>query len=107
MLSAKFRLVLERSCQYLFLTDLFRGIWVSVISMCREKLTINFPHEKVTISPRMRGEHCLRRYASGEERCARFSPLNFRCIACRLCEAICPAQVINIEAVRLMECLHS
>ena len=107
MLSAKFRLVLERSCQYLFLTDLFRGIWVSVISMCREKLTINFPHEKVTISPRMRGEHCLRRYASGEERCARFGPLNFRCIACRLCEAICPAQVINIEAVRLMECLHS
>ena len=107
MLYAKFRLVLERSCQYLFLTDLFRGIWVSVISMCREKLTINFPHEKVTISPRMRGEHCLRRYASGEERCARFGPLNPRCIACRLCEAICPAQVINIEAVRLMECLHS
>ena len=107
MLSAKFRLVLERSCQYLFLTDLFRGIWVSVISMCREKLTINFPHEKVTISPRMRGEHCLRRYASGEERCARFGPLNSRCIACRLCEAICPAQVINIEAVRLMACLHS
>ena len=99
--------MLERSCQYLFLTDLFRGIWVSVISMCREKLTINFPHEKVTISPRMRGEHCLRRYASGEERCARFGPLNSRCIACRLCEAICPAQVINIEAVRLMECLHS
>ena len=107
MLSAKFRLVLERSCQYLFLTDLFRGSGVSVISMCREKLTINFPHEKVTISPRMRGEHCLRRYASGEERCARFGPLNSRCIACRLCEAICPAQVINIEAVRLMECLHS
>ena len=107
MLSAKSRLVLERSCQYLFLTDLFRGLWVSVISMCREKLTINFPHEKVTISPRMRGEHCLRRYASGEERCARFGPLNSRCIACRLCEAICPAQVINIEAVRLMECLHS
>ena len=107
MLSAKFRLVLERSCQYLFLTDLFRGIWVSVISMCREKLTINFPHAKVTMSPRMRGEHCLRRYASGEERCARFGPLNSRCIACRLCEAICPAQVINIEAVRLMECLHS
>ena len=59
-----------------------------MISMCREKLTVNFPHEKVTISPRMRGEHCLRRYASGEE----------RCIACRLCEAICPAQVINIES---------
>ena len=47
---------------------MFRGIWVSVVSMCREKLTVNFPHEKVTISPRMRGEHCLRRYPSGEER---------------------------------------
>ena len=60
--------VLERSCQYMFLTDMFRGIWVSVVSMAREKLTVNFPHEKVTISPRMRGEHCLRRYPSGEER---------------------------------------
>ena len=80
--------ILERSCQYMFLTDMFRGIWVSVVSMTREKLTVNFPHEKVTISPRMRGEHCLRRYPSGEE----------RCIACRLCEAICPSQVINIEA---------
>ncbi|KNB41798.1 NADH dehydrogenase [Blastocystis sp. subtype 4] len=60
--------ILERSCQYLFLTDLFRGLWVSVVSMCREKLTVNFPHEKATISPRMRGEHCLRRYPSGEER---------------------------------------
>ena len=78
---------------------MFRGLWASVISMCREKLTVNFPHEKVTISPRMRGEHCLRRYASGEERYRVALFLDCRCIACRLCEAICPAQVINIESV--------
>ena len=70
--------------------------------MCREKLTINFPHEKVTISPRMRGEHCLRRYPSGEERYFFLFLFNSRCIACRLCEAICPSQVINIEAVILI-----
>ena len=81
---------------------MFRGIWVSVVSMCREKLTINFPHEKVTISPRMRGEHCLRRYPTGEERYFLLFPFNSRCIACRLCEAICPSQVINIEAVILI-----
>ena len=80
---------------------MFRGLWASVNSMCREKLTVNFPHEKVTISPRMRGEHCLRRYASGEERFSYFYYITGRCIACRLCEAICPAQVINIESVCL------
>lgn len=47
-----------------------------------------YPHEKGPLSPRFRGEHALRRYASGEE----------RCIACKLCEAICPAQAITIEA---------
>jgi formate hydrogenlyase subunit 6/NADH:ubiquinone oxidoreductase subunit I len=48
-----------------------------------EPATINYPFEKGPLSPRFRGEHALRRYASGEE----------RCIACKLCEAICPAQV--------------
>jgi len=52
------------------------------------KVTINYPFEKGPISPRFRGEHALRRYPSGEE----------RCIACKLCEAICPAQAITIEA---------
>jgi NADH-quinone oxidoreductase subunit I len=52
------------------------------------KFTINYPFEKGHISPRFRGEHALRRYANGEE----------RCIACKLCEAICPAQAITIEA---------
>ncbi len=54
----------------------------------RRSLTLNYPFEKSPLSPRFRGEHALRRYANGEE----------RCIACKLCEAICPAQAITIEA---------
>ena len=52
------------------------------------KATINYPYEKGPLSPRFKGEHALRRYPNGEE----------RCIACKLCEAICPAQAITIEA---------
>ena len=52
------------------------------------KVTINYPYQKGPLSVRFRGEHALRRYPSGEE----------RCIACKLCEAICPAQAITIEA---------
>src|SRR3546814_16182622 len=54
----------------------------------RPKVTLNYPDEKGPLSPRFRGEHALRRYPNGEE----------RCIACKLCEAICPAQCIVIEA---------
>ncbi|XP_034147514.1 NADH:ubiquinone oxidoreductase core subunit S8b isoform X2 [Esox lucius] len=54
----------------------------------REPATINYPFEKGPLSPRFRGEHALRRYPNGEE----------RCIACKLCEAVCPAQAITIEA---------
>ena len=54
----------------------------------KPKVTINYPYEKTPISPRFRGEHALRRYPNGEE----------RCIACKLCEAICPALAITIEA---------
>ena len=54
----------------------------------KPKATLNYPHEKNPQSPRYRGEHALRRYPNGEE----------RCIACKLCEAICPAQAITIEA---------
>merc|ERR1712013_808309 len=57
-------------------------------SFFKEPATINYPFEKGPLSPRFRGEHALRRYASGEE----------RCIACKLCEAVCPAQAITIEA---------
>ena len=59
----------------------FRYMW-------KPKATINYPFEKNPISPRFRGEHALRRYPNGEE----------RCIACKLCEAICPALAITIEA---------
>ena len=54
----------------------------------KPKATINYPYEKNPISPRFRGEHALRRYANGEE----------RCIACKLCEAVCPALAITIES---------
>lgn len=68
--------------------ELIRGLYVTLESLFSPKLTLNYPYEKGPISTRFRGEHVLRRYASGEE----------RCIACKLCEAICPAQAISIES---------
>lgn len=64
------------------------GMWRTFSYMFKPKVTINYPYEKGPISARFRGEHALRRYANGEE----------RCIACKLCEAVCPAQAITIEA---------
>ena len=61
----------------------FPGLGMTMSYLFREPATINYPFEKGPLSPRFRGEHALRRYPSGEE----------RCIACKLCEAICPAQV--------------
>ncbi|OXA64453.1 NADH dehydrogenase [ubiquinone] iron-sulfur protein 8, mitochondrial [Folsomia candida] len=72
----------------IFWTELFRGAGVTMAHIFKEPATINYPFEKGPLSPRFRGEHALRRYPSGEE----------RCIACKLCEAICPAQAITIEA---------
>lgn len=69
---------------------MFRGVWMSFEAIAGPKSTINYPFEKGPLSTRFRGEHALRRYPSGEE----------RCIACKLCEAICPAQAITIETVR-------
>ena len=63
-------------------------MWLTLVYFFRPKVTLNYPFEKGPLSPRFRGEHALRRYESGEE----------RCIACKLCEAICPAQAITIEA---------
>ena len=68
--------------------DLFGAIGLSMKYMARPKMTVNYPFERNPQSPRFRGEHVLRRYANGEE----------RCIACKLCEAICPAQAITIES---------
>lgn len=67
----------------MFFTELARGFAVTLAHIFKEPATINYPFEKGPLSPRFRGEHALRRYPSGEE----------RCIACKLCEAICPAQV--------------
>jgi len=72
----------------LTLAELFNGLWLTLKYFFKAKVTINYPYEKGQLSPRFRGEHALRRYPNGEE----------RCIACKLCEAICPAQAITIEA---------
>jgi NADH-quinone oxidoreductase subunit I len=70
------------------LLELGRGLWLTVRRMVTPKITVQYPEEKTPMSPRFRGLHALRRYPNGEE----------RCIACKLCEAICPAQAITIEA---------
>ena len=70
------------------LWELLQGMWLTLKNMFRPKVTINYPEEKTPQSVRFRGLHALRRYPNGEE----------RCIACKLCEAICPAQAITIEA---------
>ena len=70
------------------MTDFISGLFIALRELFKSKKTINYPFEKGKISPRFRGEHALRRYPNGEE----------RCIACKLCEAVCPAQAIVIEA---------
>jgi NADH-quinone oxidoreductase subunit I len=72
----------------LFLVELVRGMALTGRYMFDRKITIQFPEEKTPQSPRFRGLHALRRYANGEE----------RCIACKLCEAVCPALAITIES---------
>jgi len=80
--------VMDRLTKEFFLTEMVRGFWLTLEAALKPKVTTNYPMEKMPLSPRFRGEHALRRYPSGEE----------RCIACKLCEAICPAQAIYIEA---------
>ena len=72
---------------YLFL-ELLQGLSVTGGYFFKKKITIQYPEVKTPISPRFRGLHALRRYANGEE----------RCIACKLCEAVCPALAITIES---------
>jgi len=83
-----FEWAFDTAARTLLLTDVLRGLWVSGKMIFLKKFTINYPFEKGPISPRFRGEHALRRYPTGEE----------RCIACKLCEAVCPALAITIEA---------
>lgn len=72
----------------LFLIELIRGLRVTGRYMFAKKITVQYPEERAPQSPRFRGLHALRKYPNGEE----------RCIACKLCEAVCPALAITIEA---------
>ena len=78
----------ERGVRSVLFSELLSGLRLTLVYFFRPKVTLNYPFEKGPLSPRFRGEHALRRYRNGEE----------RCIACKLCEAICPAQAITIEA---------
>ena len=78
---------MKQHIRALLLWEIVEGMALTFSYMFRKRVTINYPYEKGPLSPRFRGEHALRRYANGEE----------RCIACKLCEAICPAQAITIE----------
>jgi NADH-quinone oxidoreductase subunit I len=79
---------LDSAARGLFLTEIVKGMALTFKYMFKPRMTINYPFEKGPLSPRFRGEHALRRYPNGEE----------RCIACKLCEAVCPALAITIEA---------
>ncbi|MEP7283178.1 MAG: NADH-quinone oxidoreductase subunit NuoI, partial [Rubrivivax sp.] len=71
-----------------FLIELFKGMALTGRHFLSPHITVQFPEEKTPLSPRFRGLHALRRYDNGEE----------RCIACKLCEAVCPALAITIES---------
>lgn len=70
------------------LWEIVKGMKLTLVYFFKRKVTLAYPYEKGPLSSRFRGEHALRRYPNGEE----------RCIACKLCEAVCPAQAITIEA---------
>jgi NADH-quinone oxidoreductase subunit I len=78
----------DRTARQIFFLEFIKSFFLSMRYFFAPKATLNYPFEKGPLSPRFRGEHALRRYPNGEE----------RCIACKLCEAICPAQAITIEA---------
>jgi len=79
---------IDRTLRSFFLKELVKGMALTFSYIFKEKVTLNYPYQKGPLSPRFRGEHALRRYPNGEE----------RCIACKLCEAVCPALAITIEA---------
>jgi len=80
--------LVRRAVRTWLLTELFRGLMLTGKYLFRKKITVEYPEERTPLSPRFRGLHALRRYESGEE----------RCIACKLCEVICPALAITIES---------
>jgi NADH-quinone oxidoreductase subunit I len=72
----------------LLLIELGQGLWLTFKYLFRPKYTVMYPMERIPQSVRFRGLHALRRYPNGEE----------RCIACKLCEAVCPALAITIDS---------
>ncbi|MBI1732283.1 MAG: NADH-quinone oxidoreductase subunit NuoI [Gammaproteobacteria bacterium] len=80
--------VVKNYCRSLFLWELLKGMQLTGRYLFKRKFTVQYPEEKTPQSPRFRGLHALRRYPNGEE----------RCIACKLCEAVCPAVAITIES---------
>ena len=83
-------MALAQAARSLLLKEFVSAFLLSMRYFFKPKATLNYPFEKGMTSPRFRGEHALRRYPNGEE----------RCIACKLCEAICPAQAITIKPAR-------
>src|SRR4249919_2830149 len=79
---------LDQAARSIFLTEFVSAFFLGMRYFFKPKSTLNYPFEKGPLGPRFRGEHVLRRYPNGEE----------RCIACKLCEAVCPAQCIVIES---------
>ena len=83
--------MLDRAKEFvssLLLSELYQGLKLTGRHLFARKITVLYPEEKTPMSPRFRGLHALRRYPNGEE----------RCIACKLCEAVCPAMAITIES---------
>ncbi len=80
--------MIDRMASAMLLRELVSGMALTLKYFFKPKVTLNYPYERIALSPRFKGEHALRRYPNGEE----------RCIACKLCEAVCPAQAITIEA---------
>ena len=82
-----FKTLKYKILKIVFFRDLVIGLLTTFKYIFKRRVTLNYPNEKGPLSPRFKGEHALRRYPSGEE----------RCIGCKLCEAICPAQAITIK----------
>jgi NADH-quinone oxidoreductase chain I len=85
--------ILKHYIKSFLLLDILSGMLLTLSYLFKRKVTLNYPFEKGFLSPRFKGEHALRRYPNGEE----------RCISCKLCEAICPAQAITIESEARMD----
>jgi len=88
--------IIYNSVLSFFLYEVVWGFILTGLNFFSTKVTFNYPYEKGPLSPRFRGEHALRRYLSGEE----------RCIACKLCESICPAQAITIDVLNQLDVIN-